>query len=174
MAGIEFSIKNIFSFIGFISPFIVTFLMVMISFMNQNIKGIIYLAGVLMVSVASTLLINLAGKAGYVSTSKSPLCGIFNIPFLGQSTVGSIPPFNSVLIMFTFAYTYLPMINNNDMNYPFFAFLLSLFLIDGFAKVNEGCTRYIGVLIGGVIGYLFGALYYMLIDQAGHKDLLFS
>lgn len=173
MAGIEFSLKNIFSFIGYISPFIVTFLMIMISFMNQNIKGIIYLAGVLMISVATTLLINLAGKAGYVSASNSPLCGIFNVPFLGQSNPGSIPPFNSVLIMFTFAYTYLPMMSNNEMNYPFFAFLLSLFFIDGFAKVSEGCTRYIGVFVGGMIGYLFGALYYMLIDQSGHKDLLF-
>jgi len=173
MAGIDFSIQNIFSFIGYISPFIVTFLMVMISLMNQNIKGIIYLAGVLMVSVVTTLLINLAGSAGYVTKTNSPLCGIFNIPFLGSGGAGSIPPFNSVLIMFTFAYTYLPMLYNNQMNYPFFAFLLSLFLIDGISKVNEGCTRYMGVFIGGVIGYLLGSLFYMIIDISGHKDLLF-
>ena len=173
MAGIDFSLQNIFTFVGYISPFLVTFLMVMISFMNQNIKGLIYLAGVLIVATISTLLINLAGQAGFISSSNSPLCGIFNVPFIGETTQGSIPPFNSVLIMFTFAYSYLPMISNNEMNYPFFAFLLSLFLIDGVSKVSEGCTTYIGVFIGGIIGYLMGAFYYMIIDMSGHKDLLF-
>ena len=30
-----------------------------------------------------------------------------------------------------------------------------------------------GVFIGGVIGYLLGSLFYMIIDISGHKDLLF-
>ena len=38
MAGIELSLGNIFTFLSYISPFIVGFLIIMISFMNQNIK----------------------------------------------------------------------------------------------------------------------------------------
>ena len=48
---IEFTYTNILQFASFISPFILGFFLVMSSIFNQDLKGFVYLAGVLMSSI---------------------------------------------------------------------------------------------------------------------------
>ena len=45
--AIQLSITNVFRFISYITPVLLIFFMIMISVFNQDVKGLIYLGGVL-------------------------------------------------------------------------------------------------------------------------------
>ena len=59
--GMNFNITDAISFLALISPFLLAFLMVMISIINSNVKGLIYLLGLVILFVidGSELSINL-------------------------------------------------------------------------------------------------------------------
>lgn len=176
--AVVLEIGNFFEFLSYISPFLVGFLMIMISFMNRNIKGLVYLGGVLLVAIVNVFLQNIAAAKGFVIPNpQGKVNGICNVFLFSGSSINanlaSIPPFNSVFLAFTLAYTYLPLRGVDDANYLFFGFLLSLFMLDGFVKVNRSCTTPIGVLLGGIIGYIFGSLFYGIVENAGLEKLLY-
>ena len=54
---ITLTVGNIFQLISFTGPLILGFFMVIMSVFNQDIRGIIYLAGVLIASIINSLLI---------------------------------------------------------------------------------------------------------------------
>ena len=87
MSGIELSLGNIFTFISYISPFLVGFFVVIISFINQNIKGIIYLGGALIVTFITLILQKIGGDYGYtIEPGNEALCNIFNIGGFGNNS----------------------------------------------------------------------------------------
>ena len=45
--AIQLSVTNVFRFISYITPILLVFFMIMISVFNQDVKGLIYLGGVL-------------------------------------------------------------------------------------------------------------------------------
>ena len=40
--------SNIFKFLSLVSPFVLVMMMVLISLFNQNVKGFVYLAGIML------------------------------------------------------------------------------------------------------------------------------
>jgi len=62
---------------------------------------------------------------------------------------------------------------NNQMNYAVLAFLLIILGIDFITKVQNKCTTYAGSALGGLVGFLFGALWYILFHAMGFDSLLY-
>ena len=62
--GMQLTLTNIFQFISGISPLLLGFFLVMMSIFNQNLKGLIYLSGVLIASVLNLLVM---GEISYSS-----------------------------------------------------------------------------------------------------------
>ena len=50
---LNLDLKNILNLTSALSPLLVAFLLVMISLFNQNVKGLIYLAGILVTSLVN-------------------------------------------------------------------------------------------------------------------------
>lgn len=163
----EFNLVNSIQFFSYISPLLLGFYLIMSSFFNKNIKGIIYLGGVLIFSFASLLLKPLIGSK--TSLDAHPTCNIFNI---GDSTYNS-PPFHSVFIAFTFAYLAMPMITTGNINYYVLLSIMILFFMDSFSKVYNNCTTSIGVFLGGIFGVLFGIIYWAFFHYTNNSDLLY-
>ena len=46
--GIELSMSNIMQLMSALTPVLISFFMLMLSFMNQNVKGIVFIAGALL------------------------------------------------------------------------------------------------------------------------------
>ena len=116
MAGIELSLGNFFSFISYISPFIIGFIVIILSFLNQNVKGIIYLGGVLIVSIVTMMLQKVGVQFNItpaIDESKALFCSIFDYGGLSSIRESSFPPFNSILIIFTITYMVMPMYAHN-------------------------------------------------------------
>lgn len=166
--AIALTLPNILQFFSFIAPTLLIFFLFMTSLFNQNLKGLVYIAGVLISSIANVVLMNMIGSER--SNDESFSCSMFDIPYVSKYN----SPFPTTLIIgFTIAYLVLPMKYNNQMNYVLLAFLLILLVIDILTKVQNKCTTYPGALLGGLVGGLSGLIWYGLFSLSGYKSLLF-
>ena len=167
--AIDLTITNLFQFISALLPTLLIFFMVMISIFNQDIKGLVYLAGILITSVINIFLLNTIKSQKDDNSSAS--CNMFNLPFNMNNY--NVPSLNSVLIAFTIAYLLLPMQASNQMNYVIIVALLSIFVIDAISKIMNKCTTIAGVIIGLLTGLLSGSLWYVLFHSTGLNSLLY-
>jgi hypothetical protein len=167
--AIELTPTNIFQFFSTILPFLLVFFMVMISIFNQNIKGLVYLGGILMATILNVLFQNVIKNPSYADSA--PTCNLFDIP--GNNEGYNNPSLSSLLIGFTIAYLVLPMSSNKQMNISILIALFSLFTMDSISKVMNKCTSYAGVLLGGSLGFLLGSGWYALLHASGQDSLLY-
>lgn len=166
--SMQLSITNILKLVSLISPFLIIFFLVAVSIFNQDIKGVIYVSGILISIFINVMLMNMIKSP--VDENRSTTCELFSLPF-GISSY-DVPYSNSVILAFTLAYLMLPMIEQSSVNYVLFGFLMFVFLIDGYTKVMDLCTKPLGVFLGGLVGLLLGALWYYMM-KAGGKSLVF-
>jgi hypothetical protein len=166
--------SNLFNFFSFMTPFLLVFFLIMISIFNMEIKGFIYLAGLLMASIINIICMNIIKNPAI--DNRNPLCGVLNIPFASQGAAGeryNSPSLNSLIISFTMAYLLLPMIFNNQINFIVLIVLISLFIIDTISQLTNRCTDTPGALLGGILGFVLGSAWYTLLYHSGNKKLLY-
>lgn len=158
---------SFFSFFSMISPFVLIISLVLISIINSNLKGIIYLCGVLFLFFIVMMFQQTVRHMGLTHTP-SAICQLFFFPV----PMFSVPSFNSALFVFTIVYIIIPMITANLVNFPLIVILLVLYAIDCVVKNMNNCTTPIGIILGSVIGLLWGATWYMMI-QSNSPSLLY-
>jgi hypothetical protein len=168
--GIAPTFSNIFHFFSTISAFLLIFFMLSISIFNFDLKGLLYLGGILITTILNIGFMNQLGNQRDMQ-NETAVCNLFNFP-IGNPAYNS-PSLNSVLISFTATYLILPMIMNNTPNYPVCLFMFSLFGIDGFSKIKNKCTPPSGVLLGGCFGFLAAAGWFAIWNHGGFKSLLY-
>ena len=166
--SIKLEFSNILELFSLISPFLLGFFLVLSSLFNQNLKGLVYLAGVLIAVVINIFLMNQIGSPKLEGSAFS--CDFISLPFMGQF---NSPAPTSLFIAFTIAYLVLPMKYNNQMNYVILAALLCLLALDGITKVNKRCTTFGGTFLGTLVGFVLGAMWYTLFHMSGYDSLLY-
>ena len=169
MGGMEITLPNIFYFISSISPLLLSFFLVMASIFNQNLKGIVYLAGILLATVINTIVLYMIKNEKTIDAA--PTCSLVNLPF--NMSRYNVPSLNSSLIAFTMAYLIMPMQFSNNMNYSIISFLIGLFLMDGVNKIINNCTTTTGVILGLLVGGLLGFIWYSIFHATGYDSLLY-
>lgn len=165
---IELTFSNIAQLIAILTPILIAFFMLMLSAMNQNFKGIVFIAGAILAILINIPLMTSIGSNKF--DNESFTCNIIDIPFL---TNYNNPSSSSVFIAFTFAYLFMPMVHNNSMNYPIIISLLLLFSLDGTSRVANRCTPVLGVILGGLFGIILGSAWYLVFKIAGANELLY-
>ena len=166
--AIELTLSNVLQFFSFISPTLLIFFLFMASLFNQNLKGLVYIAGILLASIINIFFMNIIGSGRNPEEAFS--CSIFDIPHVSRFN----SPYPSCLIIaFTVAYLILPMKYNEQMNYPVLAFLLVILGIDIVTKVQNKCTTWAGSILGGLVGFLLGTIWYILFHVTGFDSLLY-
>jgi hypothetical protein len=166
--AVEAKLSNLLKLLSLLSPLLLVFFMVMLSLFNQDIKGMVYLAGVLVSCVVN--LIVATQIRSQPNPSASVVCGVFSLP--GAPSYNN-PCASSMIIAFTIAYLLLPMRFNNNMNYIVLIALLSLFGIDAYTKVDSLCTPISGAVLGGLLGFMLGGLWFALFHATGFDSLLY-
>ena len=128
--AMQLNLSNILQFFSAISPVLLTFCLVLISFFNQDIKGLVYLGGILIASLINLFLLN----TFQVKPDKGipPSCNLIDFPFNLNEYVS--PAFNSMFISFTLLYLIMPMSYISSMNYPIVIFVSSLLILDAVTK----------------------------------------
>ena len=166
--SIQLNFPNILELISLISPFLLGFFLVLSSLFNQNLKGFVYLAGILIAVVINIFLMNQIASPKIEGRALS--CDFIGLPFMEQF---NSPAPSSLFIAFTIAYLVLPMKYNNQMNYVILASLLCLLAIDGITKVNKKCTTTGGTVLGTRVGLVLGGAWYTLFHMSGYDSLLY-
>jgi hypothetical protein len=156
-------------FFAAISPILLAFCLVMISIFNSDIKGMVYLGGILIASLINLLILNsLKIKSDKIIP---PYCNLIEFPFNLNEYIS--PAFNSMFIAFTLAYLYMPMQYVSVINYPLLIFITSLLVLDAGTKISGGCTTFGGIMLGSLVGFVLGLLWFIAFYSTGHEDLLF-
>ena len=166
--AIALTLSNILQFFSFIAPTLLIFFLFLSSLFNQNLKGLVYIAGILLASFGNVVLMNIIGSERDENEAFS--CSLFDIPHVSQYN----SPYPSTLIItFTLAYLILPMKYNKQMNYVVLIFLLCLLGIDMLTKVQNKCTTFPGTILGALVGFLLGTVWYILFYSMGYSSLLY-
>jgi len=166
--AIQLTFSNMMQLFSALSPLLLGFFLVMSSLFNQDIKGLVYLGGVLLASVINIFLMNQIGSEKSPNASMS--CNLVEIPYL---TRYNSPAPSSLFIAFTISYLLLPMKYNNQMNYMVMACLLCLFGLDAVTKVMFNCTTTGGTILGGLVGLILGAIWFSAFHYTGYDSLLY-
>lgn len=168
--GMQLTPTNLLHFISILSPFLLGFFLVMTSIFNQDMKGLVYLAGILIASVINLFLMTILGSR--MASDASPVCNIIDFSIMGSNNFNS-PCMTSMIISFTMAYLFLPMRFNHQMNYVVIVSLIALFIINMLTKIFDKCTTFGGSILGGMVGFLMGAGWYVLFHATGYDSLLY-
>ena len=167
--GMQLNFSNMLKFFAAISPILLAFCLVMLSIFNSDIKGMVYLGGVLIASLINLFILNTLKVKS--QTLIPPSCNLIDFPFNLNEYVS--PAFNSMFIAFTLAYLYLPMQYISGINFPVLMFITGLLVLDGGTKIMGGCTTFSGVALGSLVGFVLGIIWFVLFYSTGHEDLLF-
>ena len=167
--ALQFTFSNILQLFSAIAPLLLAFFLVMASIFNQDIKGLVYLSGVLLALVINIPIMNQIGSKMDIEKA-STTCNIIELPLL--SNYNSPSP-SSLFLGFTTSYLLLPMNYNGQINYVVLASLLCLMGLDMFTKVTKYCTTWAGSILGILIGLILGAIWFTVFKTAGYDSLLY-
>jgi hypothetical protein len=176
--SITFTLTNLLTFLAIMSPFLLTFFMIMLSIVHNSIvKGLLFLVGLVIIAFLTYLLKSILKERQ--SPLASPLCNILPFPFISKGTIGmqrvifSSPILSTVLLGYISSYLIFPMYINNNVNNPLLIFLITLFTTNAVTELHKQCGTMGGVVLGGILGITFGILYYGMIAASGYKDLAY-
>jgi hypothetical protein len=158
---------NMISFLSFFSPIILATLILSSSFFFQNVKGLLYLLFLMIVTTLRSFVL----QAGGATKNKQGDCGFVQYGAYGNAT------FTTFVFAFTIMYLFLPMYQNDSTNWILIIVMLIYVFIDigikllqGCIKMPEGTTDIVGDLTGGS---LLGAIVVSLMNLAGNAKYLF-
>ncbi len=143
-------------------PILITFFMMMTSLINQDVKGLIWLAFTLFGFSALLLF--------YKNTTD--VCENTIFPLFAKYKTCSV---SSFFIVFTLFYLLLPMLHLNNLNF-FVLFSFVLFYLTDIVTKQKLCNfNVIGIFVGSLIGALYGLVcFHILLSSSGDKFLYFS
>ena len=158
--------------LGQSSSLFVPLFLVLLSVIEFDIKGLIYIGGLMLCTALYRFFTNQVvtdpNKRDDSSTAlarrANPACRMFTLPML-QNVNFENQSVSTFILVFTMAYILSPMVELNKYNYPFIFTLLVLILLDICWKVYSSCTSFLGVLTGMLMGGLSGFLVWMIIKR---------
>jgi hypothetical protein len=154
------NMPNVFSLLSLFSPYLIVFLILFNSIINSNIKGLIYLCGILILFIFVLFFQKMLMGSDMLNTPDK-MCTLFNL----NLSLNSIPSFNVSLITYTLIYLLVPMIVNKSINYIFITVLSIILISSTIDRIYKNCTTILGAITGGFLGFVWGILYYMIISS---------
>tara|TARA_B100001094_G_C18161799_1_gene789794 strand:- start:1345 stop:1917 length:573 start_codon:yes stop_codon:yes gene_type:complete len=161
----DLSILNYLFLILF--PFIVIYYFLLSSIINSDLKGIIYIIGLLFSLTSSYFIGNTIPIFNPLTNSES-ICNIINIKNITNNI-----PINQNLIGYTIAYLlFFAIANNTIMNNLYLLLSFGFILIcDMVWNIRNSCFSYNQLLSSYIIGTLIGIIWAFIINSSNKKHL---
>ncbi len=170
----EFNIISILYLFFRLAPFLIVSYFSLQSIFNQDLKGLIYLIGLLCASVITILVGNMLSLKSISSTLTDPAKQLkCNHLTIGSNGPISAFPLSQTVFGYTLAYlSYFISINNlTTQNIPIFIVFPILILADMIWNTANGCSTNAYLLSALILGGVFGMLWAMIIDSMQITDL---
>ena len=156
-----------------LAPFIIVSYFALSSLFNQDIKGLIYLVGLLFSSFI-TFLIGNSIHTDYTSMGDfvSPICNLITV---GKDGSFSKVPLGISVISYTFIYLVYIIERNKliNSNIPILVFFPVLIIGDILWNVKNSCYTPMAIFISLAVGCLMGAVWAAIITSLNQPRLLF-
>lgn len=172
MAPIPLSFATVFEFFMSLGPIFIASFLIIGSAFNQNVKGFVYLGGLLITMILTIGFKQLFKHQRNMTTYRNNNCEKFVLPEL--ITQYSTPDLNTMLLTFTAAYLLWPMFKGEAHLNPLLVILLLVFIIgNGITRVLKTCSGVIDILVGVFLGFGCGTGWFFLFWMTNNKKLLY-
>lgn len=153
--GFRFSITNFLYIFSYFSPIMLSSFMVLSSAFNQDIKGVVYLVGLLLLMWVGIGIRNMTNINA--SEDRHQVCSLVDLPFFDNRFEFPIP--STLIIGYTFFYLCMPMFAQ-IMNIPVLVSLIILSFMDIYINSSLKCGNPFTILMSFIIGAGFGMLWF--------------
>jgi hypothetical protein len=166
-----------------LSPIIISILILLLSFMEGNLSGIIYLSGMILAQLIGFLARPFFGKSGIrpdikeimedgeVTIKRDRACSIIDDPYYSQY---SSPSFHALFHSFTFIYHFMAqfLAGWKNLDWLKFIILLIFWVFDANFRIGSNCVYPHHYFIGIFFGIVLGVLWYYLVKDLNSNMLL--
>lgn len=163
-----------------LAPFIIVCYFSLASLFNQDMKGLIYLVGLLLACFVTFILGETLPKSytfGTISDTddqRKQVAGVCNLITIGKDGSLSNIPLGIATLSYTFFYLVYTIVTNNltNFNIPTFVFFPLLITADFIWNIMNDCYEIFGIILALVAGGGMGVAWAVIISQL-NKQLLF-
>lgn len=167
----DFSIDNIAQLIYIITPLLLSTFFIMLTIINGDAKGLIYMSGAILFIICYISICNVL-KLDCNPNATSNVCNTFGLPL--SSTVGRYTSSTSMFyIMFTLIYIILPMATRNRYNVQFIIIMVLLLLVNVYGTFRYSCSTILQFFISIILGGGSGVLWYYIISLINGGSYLY-
>ena len=178
-----FRLRYILTFLSVLSPIILPFSIVGLSFVFQNTKGLIYFGFLVAASILRFLVLNNANykkSISVVSTKNSN--GVYEqVPVPQKCNEIEFGPsgdshFSFFVFVFTLIYVFAPMFMYHSYNFTLFTGVIAYSVLDIVVKNRLlGCVTVNGLLWNALTGFILGASFVavMMLANTNSRSYLF-
>lgn len=160
-----------------LSPFIIMSYLSLFSIINKEYKGLVLLCGVLLSCFLTTLISksSMFDKLDDYGHNNDELFVKCNILTLTKDGPISKIPLSINIFSFLLCYFSLCVSKNKLIYENIFTLIIftSILLADIYFISSNYCSSYIHIISGILFGFLFGAIWYYIIDASNNPDLQF-
>jgi len=163
-------------FFTFLAPMFIPLAAVLESALNQNIKGILYVTGLLFTMMLGNLvssafpnrvpgIIKGTSERNKGQLMYDPACNIFETGTDGWGTLYSSPGPHALFYAFTLAYVCVGMFISHNINWAIFGLLIGFMLLSAFLRISPpmSCVKPIDIMLGYIGGLLCGLGWFVAI-----------
>ena len=166
--SLDFTFATVISVIYVVTPIIIASFFLILSSINEDVKGLIYMIGA---SIAIGLYVLICKGLNFQPNyDEDTLCRLFRFPLANGITTNTA---STVFIVFTFIYVLIPMIRNKRTNVMFIMIMSVLLLINivsGYIRHCAGPNHIVAALIAGGI---FGSIWWYMISNLENGRYLY-
>ena len=154
----ELNLNSILYLFFRLAPFLIVCLFTLGSIINSEIKGFVYLVGLIFSCVMSVLAVSSLGEQS--ESNKAPVCSSFTI----NGIISDQTPISLVIYTFTFFYLVFPIGKYNLAidNIAVLIFFPLLILAEAYWNISKNCfsvsNSFLAVIIGGGLGTAWSAI----------------
>lgn len=167
--ALQFTITNVLYLMSYLSPMMLTTFMVMTSVFNQDVKGLWYLMGLMLLLPISMLMRNMVASPH--EGEMNPMCRMVDIP--GFDSRFDFPILSTLILGFTLAYLLIPMMYSG-YNAGILMTLIMLVIMDGVINRQFKCGKLFTIISSSILGCCFGAGWFFLVNAMSPEFVYFG
>jgi hypothetical protein len=165
----DLNLNSLFYLFFRLSPFIIVCFFTLGSIINGELKGFIYLVGLIFTCRISEFFSSPFVDNGIEGNAKAPVCSLYTI----NSIASDITPMSLVILSYTFFYLVYP-IGKYKLaidNVPVLIFFPILILAEAYWIISKSCFPVINCFLAFVFGGCLGVAWAAIIDATKLRGL---